>query len=87
MQVAEAVARMEADLGPVTAVMHGAGRNEPAALFSLTEDAGCGRGWDRVQAGAPRAALASVAPQCSWFTMGDPTSVGRQSQVRLHRPF
>ncbi|WP_410589853.1 type I polyketide synthase [Amycolatopsis sp. lyj-23] len=37
-QVAEAVARMQADLGPVTAVMHGAGRNEPAALFSLTED-------------------------------------------------
>jgi enediyne polyketide synthase len=37
-QVAEAVARMQADLGPVTAVLHGAGRNEPAALFSLTED-------------------------------------------------
>src|SRR5205814_10705090 len=30
--------RMQADLGPVTAVLHGAGRNEPAALFSLTED-------------------------------------------------
>jgi len=37
-QIAEAVARMQADLGPVTAVLHGAGRNEPAALFSLTED-------------------------------------------------
>ncbi|NBH09939.1 SDR family oxidoreductase, partial [Amycolatopsis sp. SID8362] len=36
--VAEVVARIEADLGPVTAVLHGAGRNEPAALFSLTED-------------------------------------------------
>jgi enediyne polyketide synthase len=35
----EAVGRMQAELGPVTAVMHGAGRNEPAALFSLTEDA------------------------------------------------
>ncbi|MFJ7219516.1 SDR family NAD(P)-dependent oxidoreductase [Amycolatopsis sp. NPDC098790] len=38
-QVREVVARIEADLGPVTAVLHGAGRNEPAALFSLTEDA------------------------------------------------
>ncbi|MFL6114890.1 MAG: SDR family NAD(P)-dependent oxidoreductase, partial [Catenulispora sp.] len=37
-QVAEAVARAEAELGPVTAILHGAGRNEPAALFSLTED-------------------------------------------------
>ncbi|QKV75126.1 type I polyketide synthase [Amycolatopsis sp. Hca4] len=38
-QVADAIARMQAQLGPVTAVLHGAGRNEPAALFSLTEDA------------------------------------------------
>ncbi|WP_410623574.1 SDR family NAD(P)-dependent oxidoreductase [Amycolatopsis sp. cmx-8-4] len=38
-QIAGVVARVEAELGPVTAVMHGAGRNEPAALFSLTEDA------------------------------------------------
>ncbi|GAB3473443.1 SDR family NAD(P)-dependent oxidoreductase [Amycolatopsis cihanbeyliensis] len=37
-QVAAAVARFEADLGPVTAVMHGAGRNEPAALTNLTEE-------------------------------------------------
>jgi enediyne polyketide synthase len=37
-QVADAVARIQAELGPVTAVLHGAGRNEPAALFSLTED-------------------------------------------------
>ncbi|MFJ1764952.1 SDR family NAD(P)-dependent oxidoreductase [Amycolatopsis sp. NPDC088138] len=37
--IAEAVARIQADLGPVTAVLHGAGRNEPAAVFSLTEDA------------------------------------------------
>ncbi|MEQ0565883.1 type I polyketide synthase [Amycolatopsis sp. NEAU-NG30] len=37
-QIAEAVARVEAELGPVTAILHGAGRNEPAALFSLTED-------------------------------------------------
>ncbi|MEU5262348.1 type I polyketide synthase [Amycolatopsis sp. NPDC021455] len=37
-QVAEAVARIEAAFGPVTAILHGAGRNEPAALFSLTED-------------------------------------------------
>ncbi|HEX4703817.1 MAG TPA: type I polyketide synthase [Pseudonocardiaceae bacterium] len=36
-QVGAAVASFEADLGPVTAVLHGAGRNDPAALFSLTE--------------------------------------------------
>ena len=37
-QVADAIARIEGALGPVTAVLHGAGRNEPAALFSLTEE-------------------------------------------------
>ena len=37
-QVAAAVARFEDELGPVTAVMHGAGRNEPAALGNLTEE-------------------------------------------------
>ncbi|MDA3646996.1 SDR family NAD(P)-dependent oxidoreductase [Saccharopolyspora indica] len=38
-QVRDAVARFEAELGAITAVLHGAGRNEPAALFSLTEEA------------------------------------------------
>lgn len=33
------VALVHAEIGPVTAVLHGAGRNEPAALASLTEDA------------------------------------------------
>jgi enediyne polyketide synthase len=37
-QVAAAVARFEANLGPVTAVMHGAGRNVPGALANLTDD-------------------------------------------------
>lgn len=37
-QVAAAVARFEDVLGPVTAVMHGAGRNVPSALANLTED-------------------------------------------------
>ncbi|MDQ2586818.1 SDR family NAD(P)-dependent oxidoreductase [Saccharothrix yanglingensis] len=37
-QVAAAVARFEAALGPITGVMHGAGRNEPAALGNLTEE-------------------------------------------------
>ena len=32
------MARFEEGLGPVTAVMHGAGRNEPAALTNLTEE-------------------------------------------------
>jgi enediyne polyketide synthase len=37
-QVATAVARFEANLGPVTAVMHGAGRNVPGALANLSEE-------------------------------------------------
>ncbi|MGW5051289.1 type I polyketide synthase [Actinokineospora sp. NPDC004072] len=37
-QVAAAVAAFEAHLGPVTAVMHGAGRNVPGALSNLTEE-------------------------------------------------
>lgn len=37
-QVATAVANFEANLGPVTAVMHGAGRNVPGALANLTEE-------------------------------------------------
>lgn len=37
-QVAEAVRRFEAELGPVTGVVHGAGRNEPSALANLTEE-------------------------------------------------
>ncbi|MCX5199550.1 type I polyketide synthase [Streptomyces sp. NBC_00249] len=35
---AEAVAALTGELGPVTAVLHGAGRNEPAALTALTAD-------------------------------------------------
>ncbi|MEV4555577.1 type I polyketide synthase [Kitasatospora sp. NPDC049285] len=37
-QVAAAVERLETELGQVTAVLHGAGRNEPAALGSLTAE-------------------------------------------------
>ncbi|WP_410658267.1 type I polyketide synthase [Amycolatopsis sp. lyj-112] len=37
-QVADAIGRIQTAFGPVTAVLHGAGRNEPAALFSLTEE-------------------------------------------------
>ncbi|MFC4857051.1 type I polyketide synthase [Actinophytocola glycyrrhizae] len=37
-QVAAAVAAFEVGLGPVTGVMHGAGRNEPSALTNLTEE-------------------------------------------------
>lgn len=37
-QVRAAVARAGAELGPVTAVLHGAGRNEPTALTRLTEE-------------------------------------------------
>nr|MDT0656852.1 type I polyketide synthase [Micromonospora sp. DSM 115978] len=38
-QVRAAVAEVRQTLGPVTAVLHGAGRNEPAALGALTMDA------------------------------------------------
>ncbi|MDG4829915.1 type I polyketide synthase [Solwaraspora sp. WMMD1047] len=38
-QVRDAVAGVRQALGPVTAVLHGAGRNEPAALGTLTMDA------------------------------------------------
>jgi enediyne polyketide synthase len=38
-RVRAAVAEVEQALGPVTAVLHGAGRNEPAALTSLDADA------------------------------------------------
>jgi enediyne polyketide synthase len=38
-EVKAAVDRITAVLGPVTAVLHGAGRNEPAALSQLDEDA------------------------------------------------
>jgi enediyne polyketide synthase len=36
-QVAAAVARFEAELGTITSVLHGAGRNEPCALANLGE--------------------------------------------------
>ncbi|TCO54402.1 SDR family NAD(P)-dependent oxidoreductase [Actinocrispum wychmicini] len=38
-QVRVAVERVQAELGPVTAVLHGAGRNEPSSIANLTEDA------------------------------------------------
>ncbi|WP_409494817.1 SDR family NAD(P)-dependent oxidoreductase [Amycolatopsis sp. cmx-11-12] len=37
-QVTAAVVAAEAELGPVTAILHGAGRNEPDSLYSLTEE-------------------------------------------------
>ncbi|MFC5064245.1 type I polyketide synthase [Actinomycetospora atypica] len=37
--VVAAVGAVEAEHGPVSAVLHGAGRNEPAALTALSEDA------------------------------------------------
>ena len=57
-QVAGAVARFEADLGPVTAVMHGAGRNDPAGLVNLTEESF--RDTVAVKIAGLRAALAAV---------------------------
>lgn len=37
-QIAAAVGKFESTLGKVTAILHGAGRNEPNALTNLTED-------------------------------------------------
>ncbi|WP_433259931.1 SDR family NAD(P)-dependent oxidoreductase [Actinosynnema sp. CS-041913] len=37
-QVTVAVGKLAAELGPVTAVLHGAGRNEPTALANLTAE-------------------------------------------------
>ncbi|MCT2583757.1 type I polyketide synthase [Actinophytocola gossypii] len=37
-QVLAAVTRFENELGPVTALLHGAGRNEPSALANLTDE-------------------------------------------------
>jgi enediyne polyketide synthase len=48
-QVTAAVNRFQDALGPVTAVLHGAGRNEPAALTNLTEE-------DFVKTAAPKIA-------------------------------
>jgi enediyne polyketide synthase len=39
VKVAGSVARLEAALGPITAIMHGAGRNVPTSLANLTEEA------------------------------------------------
>ncbi|MFI7329472.1 SDR family NAD(P)-dependent oxidoreductase [Streptomyces rubiginosohelvolus] len=59
-RVRTAVAELTAELGPVTAVLHGAGRNEPAALADLTEE-----DFDRTLApkvDGLRAVLAAVDP-------------------------
>ena len=37
-EVTAVIAAVQAEWGPVTAVLHGAGRNEPAALSNLTEE-------------------------------------------------
>ncbi|MFF4378218.1 SDR family NAD(P)-dependent oxidoreductase [Kitasatospora sp. NPDC001547] len=60
-EVAAAVALLESGLGPVTAVLHGAGRNHPAALDALTAE-------DFRQTLAPKtdgleAVLAAVRPE------------------------
>ncbi|WP_045743732.1 SDR family NAD(P)-dependent oxidoreductase [Actinoplanes rectilineatus] len=59
-QVAAAVARLVADLGPVTAVLHGAGRNEPAALTAL--DAAAFRDTFAPKVDGLRAVLDAVDP-------------------------
>ncbi|GGZ48954.1 polyketide synthase [Streptomyces inusitatus] len=59
-QVRAAVAELTAALGPVTAVLHGAGRNEPAAIASLDRDAF--RRTLAPKADGLRAVLAAVDP-------------------------
>ncbi|WP_262403127.1 polyketide synthase dehydratase domain-containing protein [Actinomadura sp. CNU-125] len=57
----EAVAEVTRDLGPVTAILHGAGRNEPAALAGLDEAAL--RGALAPKVGGLRTVLDAVAPE------------------------
>ncbi|RZQ61131.1 type I polyketide synthase [Amycolatopsis suaedae] len=59
-QVADAVRRIRSDLGEVTAVLHGAGRNEPTGLFSLTEEVFARTVAPKI--GGLRAVLAAVDP-------------------------
>ncbi|SCL71425.1 enediyne polyketide synthase [Micromonospora citrea] len=58
--VADAVAAVTADWGPVTAVLHGAGQNTPTALVDLDEAAL--RGVFAVKVDGLRAVLAAVDP-------------------------
>ncbi|WP_412543685.1 type I polyketide synthase [Longispora sp. K20-0274] len=60
-QVAGAVAGMVAELGPVTAVLHGAGRNEPAGIGSL--DMAAFRRTFAPKIDGLRAVLAAVEPE------------------------
>ncbi|WP_431915911.1 SDR family NAD(P)-dependent oxidoreductase [Micromonospora wenchangensis] len=59
-QVTDAVAAVRAALGPVTAVLHGAGRNEPASLTAL--DAAAVRRTFAPKLDGLRAVLAAVDP-------------------------
>ncbi|WP_433241394.1 SDR family NAD(P)-dependent oxidoreductase [Streptosporangium sp. CA-135522] len=59
-QVRRAVAEVEAALGPVTAVLHGAGRNEPGGLASL--DMAAFRRTFAPKVGGLRNVLAAVEP-------------------------
>ena len=59
--VRAAVAGMAAELGEVTAILHGAGRNEPAALYGLTAQAF--RDTVAPKIGGLRAVLAAVDPE------------------------
>lgn len=60
-QVDAAVRLGQAALGPVTAVLHGAGRNEPGALFSLTEESFRSTAAPKIS--GLRAVLAAVDPE------------------------
>ncbi|MEU7821733.1 type I polyketide synthase [Catellatospora sp. NPDC049133] len=59
--VAQAVHRIAEDLGPVTAVLHGAGRNEPAALTGV--DMAAVRSTFAPKVSGLRTVLAAVEPQ------------------------
>ncbi|GAA3440146.1 type I polyketide synthase [Kutzneria kofuensis] len=59
-QVRAAVDQFRAELGEVTAILHGAGRNEPTALANLTEEAF--RAALAPKVGGLRAVLAAVDP-------------------------
>ncbi|MDI1461478.1 type I polyketide synthase [Catellatospora sp. KI3] len=60
-QIKAAVAELAAELGPITAVLHGAGRNEPAGLASL--DAAAFRRTFAPKIDGLQAVLAAVQPE------------------------
>jgi enediyne polyketide synthase len=74
-EVAAAVAQISADLGPVTAILHGAGRNEPVPLTVLDEAAF--RATIAPKIGGLEALLAAVDPDSLKLVITFGSIIGR----------